>query len=231
MPAPATRFAFTLVELLVVIAVVAVLAAMLLPAIHAVKSAAQQSVCASNQRQIGMAVAMYIDDNNGLMPWVQGPTYWWFHEPILGQYIESRTGGGTTLTDTNQVTNCPSVPRPTAGSIYARQGLNVMVLPNVLDLAFTADYPVSRITKPKGLVVICVDGGDRFHPGYGAVPNCYGLVGDQVGANWGIGDPLSYYNWKGRHHGGTNTLYLDGHVAYVANLRTEVQALRLYVNR
>lgn len=63
------RRAFTLIELLVVIALISTLAAMLFPVFGTVREKARQSVCVSNLRQIGMAVAMYAQDYDDRYAW------------------------------------------------------------------------------------------------------------------------------------------------------------------
>jgi len=62
------RGAFTLVELLVVISIIGMLAALLLPALGRARAKARATYCVNNLRQLGLAMRMYLDDHSGRFP-------------------------------------------------------------------------------------------------------------------------------------------------------------------
>jgi prepilin-type N-terminal cleavage/methylation domain-containing protein/prepilin-type processing-associated H-X9-DG protein len=62
------RTAFTLVELLVTIAIIAVLASLLLPALGRGKESGRVAACQGNLHQIGLALQLYVEDNRNIMP-------------------------------------------------------------------------------------------------------------------------------------------------------------------
>jgi prepilin-type N-terminal cleavage/methylation domain-containing protein/prepilin-type processing-associated H-X9-DG protein len=95
---------FTLVELLVVIGIIAVLMSILLPALNRARESAKAVTCASNLKQIGIAFAMYVNDNNDFTPnFIYNPSpdpqipgeLQWSH--ALWRYLAARpTGVGVT---------------------------------------------------------------------------------------------------------------------------------------
>ena len=65
---PRTHTGFTLIELLVVIAIIAILAAILFPVFAQARAKARQTMCLSNQKQLGLSFRMYSTDYDELMP-------------------------------------------------------------------------------------------------------------------------------------------------------------------
>src|SRR5687767_12382811 len=72
--------AFTLLELLVVVAIIAILAALLLPVLSVAKAKANQVACLSNERQIGLSFRAKLDDETGTSLGKQSLADWLVYE-------------------------------------------------------------------------------------------------------------------------------------------------------
>lgn len=68
------RAAFTLIELLTVMGIIAILAAILFPVFASARGKAREIACVSNLRQIGLAIRMYAQDHDEIYPWAVDPT-------------------------------------------------------------------------------------------------------------------------------------------------------------
>jgi prepilin-type processing-associated H-X9-DG protein/prepilin-type N-terminal cleavage/methylation domain-containing protein len=112
------RHAFTLVELLVMMAIIAILTAMLLPVLNQSKLSAQSAECMSNLRQLGVAAELYWDDNRGdcfsyvFAPTNHGAIYWfgWIGSGQEGQRsFDLSYGAMYPYLNGSEVRLCPSL--------------------------------------------------------------------------------------------------------------------------
>lgn len=140
------KYGFTLIELLVVIAIIAILAAILFPVFAQAREKARAITCVSNEKQMGTAFMLYVQDYDETFPMeqydVSGPPVCDDNTGILWMtmiYPYVKNGGLTRMGGTNPafqnlqvswgtsgVFMCPSFPLPSQGTPY---GVNLSMMP------------------------------------------------------------------------------------------------------
>jgi prepilin-type processing-associated H-X9-DG protein/prepilin-type N-terminal cleavage/methylation domain-containing protein len=220
---------FTLVELLVVISIISILAALLLPSLSRTKQKAQQIKCVSNLHQLGIALQSFVTDNQAY-PSLMGPTNsenpgWWFTQVETGGFGKAQLPTNF-LFVAKGTWRCPSAPDtfPWPGEdqglpFECTYGYNV----------FGVASGVGITNNALGLRGNLAQAGGIFPGSYGnkafelvkesevAVPSDMMAMGDSI-----VGDirflrlDLAYLDKYGRatarHQGRINVVFCDGHV-------------------
>jgi len=212
---------FTLIEVLVVIAIIAVLAAILFPVFSRAREKARQAVCHSNLRQMGLAIRMYIQDFEAYPPQ---------HAKCPmpdGRILHIRWWNAIQPYQRNfQIFVCPSVPHWEPGRNMS-YGYNYQYLGNARPPDKGGYMPVydAQIEVPSQTILIADSDGTGRLPydpdskdphrignhGYTIDPP---FLPPRPGNYWCISEP-GFKCWiSKRHNGGANVAFCDGHVKW-----------------
>jgi len=209
-----SRRGFSLVELLVVIGIIALLIAMLMPALSKARAQAATIQCSSNLRQIGIAFQNYASSNNGRMPaWGQVHTWpvdvtpddpdcpgWIGWGPALIKYIGANP-------DSN-VYHCPAEI-----ANYTRAAYFLCVKWEVAHQPILHSYPLSTVKLSSQFILSAEATGQRwFLPPLGTSPD----PADDVDKDDAVTKCLVFFGENAgynMHKQGNNILFGDFHVA------------------
>ena len=155
--------AFTLVELLTVIAIIGVLALIVFPIIGKIRENANTTKCMSNLRQIGMATSLHVNDK-GAYPTITGNIPWTnvLHPYLSTQSIALPSGFNSNIYSPHDVVMCPSVtlPRPDDAYGYPRSysaNPNIIFSTTATGNANRAPVRAPVIQRP-AKIVLFIDG-------------------------------------------------------------------------
>jgi prepilin-type N-terminal cleavage/methylation domain-containing protein/prepilin-type processing-associated H-X9-DG protein len=201
---------FTLVELLVVVAIIGVLVALLLPAVQAARAAARKTACANNVRQIGIAIIRYCDDHRGEFPlhrhssFVKREEAWiWTLKPYTERVDEIRI--------------CPD--DPLAAERLERDVTSYLMNGYITDGdLYGSVHNYNKIVTSK--TILMFEAADAIDPANAAAEHThsdtwfepYWFNGDREGVMQSIAAEVALE----RHGGGSHFLYADGHVDLVS---------------
>lgn len=233
-----TSAGFTLVELLTVIAIVALLAALLLGSLWTAKRRAQSTVCKNNVRQLGILLSSYVQDHHEYPLYLNyDTTKYPLHEPVWLRSLGAVEGLDPKGIGANpSYTSCPSAKKPNDAPPrlgYLGYGYNVSGIVGAagqegLGLggkggedprnAFAPPVKEGDVTAPSDMIAV----GDSIQ----ASPS--GLLSDgdaQIGIFYWVTERIAGSNKRSlaRHAGGGNFVFCDVHVP-------EIELERLFVN-
>jgi prepilin-type N-terminal cleavage/methylation domain-containing protein/prepilin-type processing-associated H-X9-DG protein len=197
--------AFTLIEILVVIAIISILAAILFPVFARARENARRASCMSNLKQIGLGMMMYVQDYDETFPAIaMGPAGQEVNWPYLIQ----------PYTKSTQVFLCPSAP--IASVTNGNYGINWIMVNNP-----ATTTKMAAVQSPSTTYLILDWGLFYVQPSYNITGyySWYYLPGmGEGGATCNINSayPDEIRDCaSGRHFGGINMAFADGHVKWL----------------